>query len=1073
MLAIRLLGEQRVSGGRADPSRTASSRSIGLLAYLALHAGLTQPRQRLAGIFWPDSSEAQARTNLRRELHNLRLLIGTDAALLVEAASLTWCDDRTSRVDVRVFATERSAALAARSAGDDAAVLRHATAAIAEYRGELMPGAYEDWVLEHRDRLRRECVELCDLAVRGWRTSGDLVRAAEVAQRRIQLEPLEEAGYRALMEVQAEAGDRAAAVTTFHRCATALEQGLGVAPDPRTTALADRLLARRGSPAPPPDAPAARPRRVVTGRAALVGRDEELTALTRRWHEATQGRSGVVLVSGEAGVGKSRLISELVARATAEGAIVATARCFGLAGRLALAPVAEWLRSRDLRTVAADLDPVWREEVDRLIPRPGRHPAGRPAAPDSGDAEAEAAHPAAPDSGRALVDAWQRHRFFEGLARAVLATDRATLLVLDDLQWCDEETMDWLAFVLAYSGTSRLLVAATARPGELAENRSVAASLRPLRSAGLVSEIELAPLGPADTGALAAALFGRSPTDADCALLHAATGGYPLLLVEAARTTPTPAAGSGPAALSDLDGVLQRRLAQPSATAREVAGLAAAVGRDFSLDLLSEASDLDTETLVLAVDELWRHRILRELGHGYDFAHDLLRDTAYDSISPPHRWLLHRRLAQSLEVLHAGRIDGVAAQLADQYDRAGRADRALYYLGRAADAAVGVFANAEALRHDRRGLELVRRMPPGVDRDSHELAVLQAMTAPLNALYGYSSAELQATVERACTLSERLDRPRTVLASLIGLWAVRIVQGRIALAHETAIRALELTEDHPDYAGQAHFAVAGSALILGRPSDAITHFEVAEQLSAGTVSLLVGSRLEVHACGWEAHAHWLLGDDERARLRADEAVERARCVEHPYSLAVALAYSAITLQLQGDTPALGPVVAELHELCRRHDIAYYGEWAVILEGWASGGESGAAGIRRGIDRLQAQGAYARMPYWLALLAETLTGCGRAGAARAVLDAALVAAQERADRWWLPDVMRLRANLDPGRAGVDLLRRAADLADAQSSPALAGRIQADLAARGEDGVRAGAAIAARAPSRANGWRTPRS
>ena len=147
-----------------------------------------------------------------------------------------------------MFDAERSAALAARSAGDDAAALHHATAAIAEYRGEFMPGAYEDWVLEHRDRLRRECIELCDLATGAWRKSGDLARAAEVAQRRIQLEPLEEVGYRALMEVQADSGDRAAAVTTFHRCATALEQGLGVTPDPQTTALADRLLARRGSP---------------------------------------------------------------------------------------------------------------------------------------------------------------------------------------------------------------------------------------------------------------------------------------------------------------------------------------------------------------------------------------------------------------------------------------------------------------------------------------------------------------------------------------------------------------------------------------------------------------------------------------------------------------------------------------------------------------------------------------------------------------------------------------------------------------------------------------------------------
>jgi DNA-binding SARP family transcriptional activator len=122
-----------------------------------MHAGVTPSRTHLAGVFWPDSGEAQARTNLRRELHNLRLILGRDASLVVEPMALTWCDSPSCRVDVRVFESERRAAWSLRSAGDTAGFLARAEAAIGEYRGELMPGSYDDWVLEEREVLLGSC----------------------------------------------------------------------------------------------------------------------------------------------------------------------------------------------------------------------------------------------------------------------------------------------------------------------------------------------------------------------------------------------------------------------------------------------------------------------------------------------------------------------------------------------------------------------------------------------------------------------------------------------------------------------------------------------------------------------------------------------------------------------------------------------------------------------------------------------------------------------------------------------------------------------------------------------------
>jgi DNA-binding SARP family transcriptional activator len=225
VLEVSLLGEQYVAGSPAT-NFPRSSRSIALLGFLALHADAPQPRQRLAATFWPDSTEQQARTNLRRELHHLRVLLGDDSSLVVEPAALMWREWPTCRVDVCVFHRERQFALQAVADGNQHAMLEHAAAAVAEYQGNLLPAMFDDWVLAERETLRQQCVELCDHLVAGWRGVGDLSKAIEYGRRRVRLEPLEEVGYRTLMELQADAGDRAGAISTFHKCAEILDHEL-------------------------------------------------------------------------------------------------------------------------------------------------------------------------------------------------------------------------------------------------------------------------------------------------------------------------------------------------------------------------------------------------------------------------------------------------------------------------------------------------------------------------------------------------------------------------------------------------------------------------------------------------------------------------------------------------------------------------------------------------------------------------------------------------------------------------------------------------------------------------------
>src|SRR5580698_604984 len=174
MLHVSVLGEQAITSDDEAGVHVHSSHAVALVAFLAAHAGAPQPRQRIAGTFWPDSTDAQALTNLRRELHHLRQVLGDEPSLVVTSRDLCWRDTGTCQVDLRIFQIERAAALAAAAAGDSERIAAHAGAAVAQYQGDLLPGGYDDWLLEARSELQRECADLCDLLSGARARTGDL-----------------------------------------------------------------------------------------------------------------------------------------------------------------------------------------------------------------------------------------------------------------------------------------------------------------------------------------------------------------------------------------------------------------------------------------------------------------------------------------------------------------------------------------------------------------------------------------------------------------------------------------------------------------------------------------------------------------------------------------------------------------------------------------------------------------------------------------------------------------------------------------------------------------------------------
>ena len=555
-------------------------------------------------------------------------------------------------------------------------------------------------------RHRHALVRLVDLLA----AQRDYAEGIRHAQRLIRDDPLDEESYRSLMRLLALNSDRAGAMRIYQTCVATLQRELGVEPSQATREAYEDLL-RTDSP----------PLRVADRQAMLdvapplIGRGREWERLHAAWLQATAGMAGFVLVTGEAGIGKSRLAEELLALAHQQGITVARTRSYPAEGQLSLAPVADWLRSDGLRTNLAKLDPVWRAEVSRILP------------------ELLAEYPDLPPY-EPITEYGQRQRFFEALARAVFAAPQPLLLLIDDLQWCDQETIEWLHFLLRFERTARMLMVGTVRAEEVSPQHPLHSLLLYLRSTVQVTELVLQPLDAAETAKLAAQVAGRELDVESVMRLYRETEGNPLFVVETVRSE------AGQEVLADgqwrspgalppvtpiprkVQAVISGRLAQLSQPARELARLAAAIGRTFTLDLLIEAGHTGEDSTVRALDELWHKRIVHEQGgNSYDFTHDKLREIAYAEISGPQRWLLHRRIAQALEVTNADDLSPISGQIASQYERGGMADRAIPSYQRAAVVAQRLYANEDAINLLSRGLALLEQLPPGAKRDAQRV----------------------------------------------------------------------------------------------------------------------------------------------------------------------------------------------------------------------------------------------------------------------------------------------------------------------------------------------------------------
>lgn len=722
MLKMRLLGELEVFREDRRVALPPSRKTRALLAYLAAMGGRHR-RERLCAMFWdvPDDPRGALRWSLSR----LRSIIDEAGTARVLATRESVGLDVTG-LDIDLLALREAA-----SQGLHRLPVERLEALAALFRGEFLEGLelpqqheFQSWCVAERENLRR--LQMGLLAELIERLNADPAAALRPARQLVQIDPFNEAARADLLRLLLAAGRDQEALRQFEAAERQFRDLGGDSVARLTRKWRElRLAAAAGPAAPAPAEPVTpvveeaaatpAPARPAIGRNALVGRDRDLRRLVATLDTATRlGDAGATLVLGEPGMGKSRLLAELVNIARQRGVRVFTGRAYDGGIGSAYGP--------------------WAEALDGL-PR-----------------AAEADPPAA-----------GRERLFAGAVARLLGAEATPVLVaLDDMHWADEASIELLHHVLRQARGHPLAIVIGLREGEVPDNPAMAALLRSLRHDGLLDEVRLAPLAAAEARTLVAQI---APGD-HVERLAALSGGNPLFATELAREL-----ALDPEALPrSLTELVRARVERFPPSAAELLRWASVLGMSFPAELLQAVTGMALGDFVAALELLERHAMLRaqeggERGGSYCFSHDLVRRAVLTGISGPRRRLMHLKVATTLAADPGGEA---AFDIAFHAAAGGNAGLAAAACVRAGRRALRLFAHAEAMAQVRQGRHYAESLPnPERVERLIELAEIEAAASP-----SVDSAGLLARIEELAGeaidhgRSEHARRGYTLLAKL-------------------------------------------------------------------------------------------------------------------------------------------------------------------------------------------------------------------------------------------------------------------------------------------------------------------
>jgi class 3 adenylate cyclase/tetratricopeptide (TPR) repeat protein len=738
--------------------------------------------------------------------------------------------------------------------------------------------------------------------------------------------------------------------------------------------------------------------RAAGGLTPLVGREHELQQLLLYWRGAQEGRGAVVLVTGEAGLGKSRLIEELHQRACQERCHHVQCQCWSQSSTSAFQPVIEVLRrnlpSREALLDELGLSPEHASLLAWLISQPV--PDNLPSLP--------------------LSPGRFKERTFEALVALLsrLARERPVLAMVEDLHWADPSTLELLGHVVERVERERILLVLTARP-----DFHPAWTQHPW-----VHPLTLERLPPELTATLVRESAGkRELTPEQVQQLVARTDGIPLFVEELTHMVleqGTP--GSIPVTLHEL---LLARLDLLPPREKELAQLCAVIGRVFSHALLSTLTRRSPSTLRRDVEELVTAGLLQpretDAGPGYQFRHALIQDAARQSLPRGARRRLHHRVTQALMEL-CPRLEEIQPELlAHHHTEAGEYTRALDFWVRAGQRASSRSANQEAVSHFRKALRLLNLLPDTPQRLHEELRLLISLGTPLAQVQGYRSPEVERTYARARELihlvGEALPRLRL---SYWGLFTYYFSRAEYALARELAEQLVSQGERQHDLELLAlgHRMLLADCFIRGNMPAALEHMERAlacsdfplEKQRAVAEEQWINPRATTLALG--AMVHSVLGRNEEARRASHEALELARCIGHPHTSASVLTYITVACQLRGEVPCALEWSEEAIALSSEHGFRAWRVWSTLIRIWAlteqGHARSGLALMRKAIGGWDEPGIRAGLYHHdLGLVADLHLKLGQPREALEVTTEALERAHTEGQQFYEAELHRLR------------------------------------------------------------------
>ncbi len=798
-----------------------------------------------------------------------------------------------------------------------------------------------------------------------------------------------------------------------------------------------RFIAKIASAPPPRRMEAPAPRAVGAASSPLVGRQAELDEMLAVAAEAADGSTRVVLVSGEAGIGKSTLVDRFVASLahgrSANAIRVAVGRAVGyLQGA---PPYLVVLSALEALATSAD-GPVVIAAMRAHVPDVLRQMPWLCAGDPAGIPAAEPAERADLTSRLATL--------FEALG-----SHFPLAIVFEDLHDADAPTVDLVASLLDSHPLLRLTIVVTYRPGEavLASNGLFDAAQAVCRHPG-GREIRLELLGTEEVTAYLQRRDASFWTDAMARAVHRQSGGNPLFMVTVADTaelTGTVGTDVDRSVPDSLRGLLETQLRTLKYAERDLLMTAAAVGAEFSSLAVAAASDMPLEHVEEICETLARQsRFIRTIGvvdwpsggvgQAYAFRHQLYRGALYETLVPARRRAMHQRIGEAIEKGYAGATREVAAELADHFARSNDHERAIEYLREAAQLARARFAHREAVDLLDRALTLLERQPAGVERDQVEFGLAMDRAASAGARHGYGSAIARVATEKVELLAERLPPSRERFVSLGVVYGYHLFRSDVPAATRVAEHLTRAAKEL-DWPLAALGAISATAIVAHTRGD----YELADRgarvvLAEMPADFRLPNFRDILSFTRTAMAQNLCYLDRRAEAErvGSDAIARADWLEDPYEMAHTRMSASYCAMLFGDVETTRQLATDAATISGRYDIEVIASITEILAAWADSGGALAARrqrITRALDGLDKTGHLNGKGVFLGLRAELEIEAGDLAAAAESLGAARAFCESTSSHCHLSELYRRSAWVEE-RLGRRVRRARALLEEAQ-------------------------------------------